>query len=509
MSSFRALGEQRPMTLRFAGLARVSSREQEREGFSLEVQEETLQRYAAENRGEIVKLFRIAETATKPDERRTFKELLSYCKRHADRLDGVLFFKVDRAARNLFDYVELERLERDYGLKVVYITQPTENTPAGRMMRRTLANMASFYTEQQSLDVRDGLSRRVQAGLFVTKAPYGYINVRREGRSLVETNPQQAKRVKRIFELYAFHGHTLDSLGSALDKEGLSYSDSQQRFPRSKLHDILRDRSYIGEIRFHGQWYPGVQEPLVDRSTFDRVQVLLGDQTYQSHELLYAGKLITCKHCGHPITGEMKTKKTKKGDRHYKYYRCTYYNAEGHPRHRVNETALDKQMLALFAKLRVEDEKVRDWFATALRARSKDQQQAAQQHTSDLQRQLASLRKQKEQLLNLRLLEEIDESTFASKHTEIRDRVAKLTLQMEASDRGSSENADIAVKAFELSQMLQEKWVTADTRAKHQILEIIFLNLSLDGVTLVPEWRKPFDVLAKGLVSADSHDGRI
>ena len=38
----------------------------------------------------------------------------------------------------------------------------TENTPAGRMMRRSLAIMASFYTEQQALDVREGLSRRVR-----------------------------------------------------------------------------------------------------------------------------------------------------------------------------------------------------------------------------------------------------------------------------------------------------------------------------------------------------------
>jgi len=65
---------------------------------------------------------------------------LAYAKAHAHELSGVLFFKVDRAARNLFDYVELERLEADYGLDVIYVSQPTENSPAGRMMRRTLAN---------------------------------------------------------------------------------------------------------------------------------------------------------------------------------------------------------------------------------------------------------------------------------------------------------------------------------------------------------------------------------
>ena len=65
---------------RFAALARVSSREQEREGFSLEVQEDALRRYATQAGGEIVKLYRIAETASKADERKTFRELVANAK---------------------------------------------------------------------------------------------------------------------------------------------------------------------------------------------------------------------------------------------------------------------------------------------------------------------------------------------------------------------------------------------------------------------------------------------
>ena len=97
---------------------------------------------------------------------------------------------MDRAARNLFDYVELERLESDYGVPFISVSQPTENTPAGRMQRRMLANMASFYTEQQSLDVRDGLKRRVESGLFASRSPYGYRNYRKDGRGLVEIDPR-------------------------------------------------------------------------------------------------------------------------------------------------------------------------------------------------------------------------------------------------------------------------------------------------------------------------------
>ena len=328
------------MSKRYAALARVSSREQEREGFSLEVQEEAFYRYAQQNDGEIVKFFRIAETATKPQERSTFKELMAYVKKHAQCLDGLLFFKVDRAARNLFDYVELERLEADYDVPVIYVSQPTENTPAGRMMRRTLANMASFYTEQQSLDVEDGLWRRVQHGLFPCKPPYGYATERRDGRSVVIVHPEHGAKIPKIFELYAYHGHTIDSLGEHLAETGLAYTRTMFRFSRSKLHTILRDRSYIGDVKFRDQWYPGTHQPLVNRSTFDRVQVLLGGSVYQSHDVVYAGELIQCGHCGNPITGEVKTKQTKRGPTSYIYYRCTKYSSPGHPRIRLKQADL-------------------------------------------------------------------------------------------------------------------------------------------------------------------------
>lgn len=73
------------------------------------------------------------------------------------------------------------------------------------MMRRTLANMASFYTEQQSVDVREGLQRRIQEGWFVGKAPYGYRNIQKNGRGIVEIDPEAGPHVRRIFELFAYH----------------------------------------------------------------------------------------------------------------------------------------------------------------------------------------------------------------------------------------------------------------------------------------------------------------
>ena len=233
--------------------------------------------------------------------------------------------------------------------------------------------------------------------------------------------------------------------------------------------------------------------------------MLLGEKIYKSHELTYAGELITCAHCGHPITGELVLK--KRSGKQYVYYRCTKYAKADHPRIRLTEAQLDAQVLALFARIKQPDV-VRDWFERTLRAWMRDQQESARANTDEVQRQLTLLRGQQDRLLNLRLLDEITADTFAAKSTELRDRITALTLQLEAADRGRDEQADLALKVFELSQSLQEKWLAADCSEKRQILNLLCLNLKLDDITLVPTIRKPFDILIEGpFVSSSGETG--
>jgi site-specific DNA recombinase len=195
-------------------------------------------------------------------------------------------------------------------------------------------------------------------------------------------------------------------------------------------------------------------------------------------------------------------------NREYVYYRCTKYTAADHPRTRLPESTLDEQVLTLFARLRVDDEEVRDWFVTVLRAKTHDEQREARERLADLTRQLSALRGQQEELLNLRLLKEIDTDTFSRKSTELRDREGRLKVEIDACDLGRHEQADLAVKAFELSQSLTEKWDTADINAKRRILEILWLNCTLVDASLAPEWRKPFDLLAEGLPIEKSRGDR-
>ncbi|MEZ6041894.1 MAG: hypothetical protein R3C20_15425 [Planctomycetaceae bacterium] len=173
-------------------------------------------------------------------------------------------------------------------------------------------------------------------------------------------------------------------------------------------------------------------------------------------------------------------------------------------------------MLAIFDKMKVENEEVRDWFRPVLTSQTKDAQADSLSQRAKLQRQETLLVQQQDRLLKMRLSEDIDQETFASKHTELRDRLAAIKPQLDVVDRSHDvvdrshdETAELAAKVFELSQTLKQQWLTADYTAKRRLLEIVFLNCTLDDVTLCPTIRKPFDVLAEGLVSEKSRGDTI
>jgi len=98
---------------------------------------------------------------------------------------------------------------------------------------------------------------------------------------------------------------------------------------------------------------------------------------------------------------------------------------------------------------------------------------------------------------------------LAVKNTELRDHIAAFSTQLDATDRGREEQADLALRTFELSQSMTEKWLTADSAEKRKLVAIVVLNFSLEGESLVPTVRKPFDMLVEGLKVPSSRGDRI
>ena len=80
-------------------------------------------------------------------------------------------------------------------------------------------------------------------------------------------------------------------------------------------------------------------------------------------------------------------------------------------------------------------------------------------------------------------------------------------MKSKSADR--DEQAKMAAKVFELSQGLEQKWVGAKYVEKRQLLDLMCLNFSLADVSLVAEMRKPFNMLAEGLLVSSNRGDKI
>ena len=94
--------------------ARVSSKEQEETGYSLDAQEELLKTYAEkpQHQFDVVKKFRISESASGKTQRATFAEMIRYMDKN--KVNVLICEKVDRLTRNFKDAIVIDEwLDKD------------------------------------------------------------------------------------------------------------------------------------------------------------------------------------------------------------------------------------------------------------------------------------------------------------------------------------------------------------------------------------------------------------
>jgi len=247
--------------------ARVSSKEQEREGFSIPAQKKLLNDYAKAKDISVVRTFTDIETA-KSSGRAQFGKMLEFLSADGDaRL--ILVEKTDRLYRNFRDYVRLEDLDVEIHLVKENEVISKDSRSHAKFIHGIKVLMAKNYIDNLSEEVKKGLREKAEQGEWPQQAPLGYIN--NKTTHLVEPDPQRAPLIKRLFELYATGQYSLSKVRERIDAEGLK-GRSGKHVSKSKVESILKNPIYYGEFVWKGDRYQGIHEPLIDRELFDKVQ---------------------------------------------------------------------------------------------------------------------------------------------------------------------------------------------------------------------------------------------
>ena len=115
---------------------RVSSKEQEKEGFSLDAQEKLGLDYAKRKGFEIVKVWKVSESAWR-EERGSFNQMVEYAKMHSE-VRHIIFDVTDRMTRNDFDKLKIIDLIKVHG-KMIHFSRSNKtidkNSPNNTLKR--------------------------------------------------------------------------------------------------------------------------------------------------------------------------------------------------------------------------------------------------------------------------------------------------------------------------------------------------------------------------------------
>jgi DNA invertase Pin-like site-specific DNA recombinase len=244
----------------------------------------------------------------------------------ARKVDVIVVYKVDRLTRSLADFAKLVELFDTHGVSFVSVTQQFNTTTSmGRLTLNVLLSFAQFEREVTSERIRDKIAASKRKGLWVGgPLPLGY--EMKDGKiAVVEDEAEQVRLIyRRYLELSGVNALVRDLKERNIRTKKRLLTSGATRggipFERGSLFYLLRNRFYIGEVRYRGDILPGEQPPIMECALFDAAQQKLTDQwTAQTsvrnpNDHLLTGLLFD--DAGYPMTP---THATKAGIR-YRYY---------------------------------------------------------------------------------------------------------------------------------------------------------------------------------------------
>lgn len=330
--------------------SRVSTDAQERDGTSLDTQERACAEFAAERGWQVVRRIRDAGSGASLD-REGLGELRAALRK--GEATAVVAYAVDRLSRSqnhigiLFDEFE------GAGAKLEFVTERFEDTAVGRFILAARAFIAEVEREKIAERTTRGKEERARGGRIpqaTGRGMYGYHYDSGTGRRVI--NGEQAPTVRRVFEDFAAGGSII-GITNALNEEAIpAYTGG--KWSAWTVKNMLRNPGYTGrtiyrrtktrhrrdpstgrrrrvvEVRDPSQWIeiPDATPAIVPQQLFDAVQTRLLDPERRSaakrkYDYPLSG-VVRCAHCRSAMVGQTSLGK-------YRYYRCR--RAYAGPRH--------------------------------------------------------------------------------------------------------------------------------------------------------------------------------
>lgn len=331
--------------LRCAIYIRVSTFEQSVHGKSLQAQEECLKQYAADHNMSVVGVYADeGKTARKElKKRKAIHALIEDVKK--DRIDVILFWRLDRWFRNLSDFYKVQDVLDEHGVRWISVSEPGINmeTRDGRLQLNVVLSIGQNEvdtTSERIKFVNESSIRQKKLIFGDANMPLGYKTGIVDGKKCMVKDPETESMVIDFFRYFKKHNSKQGAIRYMQSTYGIDFSYSM-------IKTMLSSEFYKGTYRGY-EYCPAY----LTEKEWDEIHTMAKRNikiTPSGRVYLFTG-LMRCPLCGQKLvgTGCSSIINRKTGEkRTYCYYRCnralidhicTY-------RHRVSQNLIEKYLL--------------------------------------------------------------------------------------------------------------------------------------------------------------------
>ena len=296
--------------------ARYSSDNQREESIEGQIRECTA--YAEKNGITIVKHYIDRAISAKTDNRPEFQQMI----KDSDKklFDIVLVWKLDRFARNRYDSARYKTQLKKNGVKLMSATEIISEGPEGIILESVLEGYAEYYSADLAEKVVRGQTENILKGRCNGgRGTFGYtLDPERKFHIDPLTSPFVLESFKKYDE-----GSTMKEIRDWLNENGIK-NPVGGAFTYNSVEHMLKNRRYIGELKFRDVVVPDAIPPIIQLELFEDVQEKIAKnkkapaRRKAEDDYLLTTKLF-CGYCGALMFGESGTSRT--GEVH-RYYKC-------------------------------------------------------------------------------------------------------------------------------------------------------------------------------------------
>ena len=485
---------------------RVSSKEQEDKGYSLEAQEKLLKDYAGRNEFGIAKIYKISESASGKLIRKTFSEMLVYVKKNGFNI--LLVEKIDRLTRNLrdaaiiSDWINENENHEIHFVKENFVVNRNTRAHENLVWDMKVA-IARFYTNNLSEEVKKGQKAKLESGWMPQRPCLGYKTIGDKGHKTQIIDEIIAPLIRKAFELYSSGNYSLSFLAEVMFDNGLK-TPSGKMLAKNTLHNMLTNPFYTGQIIWNKKIYPGNHEPIVDNSLFDKVQIKikrkLSAAQFKKHLFIFKGNL-RCAECGGIISWS-----ERKG---HIYGTCNHYRPCSQNT-RVREQDLLEQLMPYLKKMQAKTPKLIDWLEQAIKEDEPANNELLEAQKQALDESLRRINNRIDLLYNDKLDGKITEDFYTKKYEEFNSEKTDLEKKIQQINPGNkAPNYEKGIRIHRLAIDAPNLINNSDeaVESKRIILSELFSDFELKADKIRPKYTFQGEFLTKWMPKVNNSFG--